>query len=164
MGVCLPRETVTSRYYGASESLLPHYAWYLMNSQNRTWPVASLKPNDYGLFDMQGNAWQWCDDAYRSYPRSNVSEDSGFTKPVVEADDRVLRGGAFDLIAVHVRSASRYKSAGEPELPLRFPSGQNLPLNFFCRLTAWTISCRPWRGRCRARFPKIDNSRSVRYK
>jgi formylglycine-generating enzyme required for sulfatase activity len=104
-------ETVTSRYYGASGSLLPRYAWYLMNSQNRTWPVASLKPNDYGLFDMQGDAWQWCDDAYRSYPRSNVSEDSGFTKPVVEADDRVLRGGAFDLIAVHVRSASRYKSA-----------------------------------------------------
>ncbi len=99
--------TVTSRYYGLSETLLPRYAWYESNSQNRTWPVASLKPNDYGLFDMQGNAWQWCDDADISYPSGKVSEDSGSTKAVVETVGRVLRGGSFDNQQWLVRSADR---------------------------------------------------------
>jgi hypothetical protein len=48
-------EAETSRYYGQSESLLEHYAWYQSNSKERSWPVARLKPNDFGLFDMQGN-------------------------------------------------------------------------------------------------------------
>jgi eukaryotic-like serine/threonine-protein kinase len=100
-------ETATSRYYGLSEALLPRYAWYLANSKKRTWPVASLKPNDYGLFDMQGNAWQWCDDVYASYPNADVSEDHGSTKPIVDTDSRVLRGGAFFTLPEYVRSAYR---------------------------------------------------------
>ena len=59
---------MTSRCYGLSETLLGNYAWYLANGGNRTWPVASLKPNDYGLFDMQGNAFAWCGDFYQRYP------------------------------------------------------------------------------------------------
>src|SRR6516225_191938 len=47
----------TARYYGETEELLPKYAWYLRNSQEQTWPVGSLKPNDLGLFDVQGNVW-----------------------------------------------------------------------------------------------------------
>ena len=46
--------TVTSRYYGLTDTLLAKYAWYEANGQNRTWPVGSLKPNDFGLFDMHG--------------------------------------------------------------------------------------------------------------
>jgi len=104
-------ETTTSRYYGLSETLLPRYAWYNANSQNRTWPVAGLKPNDYGLFDMHGNAWEWCDDVYDDYRTANVSEDSGFTRPVVENDDRVLRGGSFLSWPEGVRSADRSEDA-----------------------------------------------------
>jgi eukaryotic-like serine/threonine-protein kinase len=48
---------VTSRYFGETEELLPRYAWYVTNSQDRTWPVGSKKPNDLGLFDMHGNVW-----------------------------------------------------------------------------------------------------------
>src|SRR5205807_1829546 len=53
----------TSRYYGETEELLGNYAWYTKNSGDR-WMlgVGSLKPNDLGLFDMLGNAWQWCED------------------------------------------------------------------------------------------------------
>jgi formylglycine-generating enzyme required for sulfatase activity len=100
-------KTVTSRYYGASETLLPRYAWFSMNAQNRAWPVASLKPNDFGLFDMQGNAWQWCDDAYHPYRTVNVFDDSGSRKPVLESDNRVSRGGAFLNIPSYMRSAYR---------------------------------------------------------
>ena len=45
---------VTSRYYGETEELLPKYAWYIKNSQERTWPVGSLKPNDLGLIRRAG--------------------------------------------------------------------------------------------------------------
>ena len=45
---------VTSRYYGETEELLPKYAWHVKNSQERTWPVGSFKPNDLGLFDVAG--------------------------------------------------------------------------------------------------------------
>ena len=60
---------VTARYFGETDELLPKYAWYLKNSQNRTWPVGSLKPNDLGLFDVQGNMNSWCQESYEPYPR-----------------------------------------------------------------------------------------------
>jgi formylglycine-generating enzyme required for sulfatase activity len=101
--------TMTSRYYGLSETLLARYAWYRANSQNRTWPVGSLKPNDFGLFDMHGNAWEWCDNQYLHYPKAGdaIFEDLGSTEPVLDTKDRVLRGGAFLNRPVIVRSAYR---------------------------------------------------------
>ena len=62
---------LTSRYYGETEDLLPKYAWYLKNSQERTWPVGSLKPNDLGLFDVQGNVFTWCQEKLKTYPRGD---------------------------------------------------------------------------------------------
>jgi Sulfatase-modifying factor enzyme 1 len=64
---CCRAGAVTARYYGRSEELLPKYAWYLRNAKDRSWPVGSLKPNDLGLFDMHGSAWNWCSDGYISY-------------------------------------------------------------------------------------------------
>ena len=55
---------VTSRYFGETEELLPKYAWYLTNGRRDTSPVGMLKPNDFGLFDMQGNVFTWCQESY----------------------------------------------------------------------------------------------------
>ena len=101
--------TVTSRNYGLAETLFEKYAWFQANGQNRTWPVGSLKPNDFGLFDMHGNAWEWCDDRYLDYPEDadTVSEDLGGTKPVTDTQSHVLRGGAFSSPPANVRSAAR---------------------------------------------------------
>ena len=59
---------VTSRYYGETEELLAKYAWYRRTRRRQTWPVGSLKPNDLGLFDVQGNVFTWCQESYKDYP------------------------------------------------------------------------------------------------
>lgn len=101
--------TQTIRYYGSTELLLPKYAWYLANGQNRAWPVASLKPNDLGLFDMLGNVYDWCFDEYLKYPNGDeVVEDSPPTGPVKETSIHILRGGGFYSHPMNLRSAYRY--------------------------------------------------------
>lgn len=52
--------TRTAFSFGNRSSLLGHYAWFSDNSDNRPWPVRSLKPNGWGLFGMHGNAMEWC--------------------------------------------------------------------------------------------------------
>jgi formylglycine-generating enzyme required for sulfatase activity len=101
--------TSTSRYYGLSESLLPRYAWYLANGQNRTHRVAGRKPNDFGLFDMYGNVLERCYDAYDDYPESNeeAASDSPSVKIIEDTDRRVLRGGTL-YGARAIRSADRF--------------------------------------------------------
>ena len=69
-----------------------------------------MKPNDYGLFDMQGNAWQWCDNNIARYDVVNdrsVLEDSGYPIKVGDKDSRVMRGGSFDNPASDMSSAHR---------------------------------------------------------
>jgi len=100
----------TSRYYGEAEELLPKYAWYNKNAQGKTWPVGSLKPNDLGLFDVQGNVFTWCQESSRPYPwveGEGSAEDREDGLVVSSAVGRVLRGGSFDAQASYVRSASR---------------------------------------------------------
>jgi formylglycine-generating enzyme required for sulfatase activity len=98
----------TSRYYGESVELLDKYAQYSPNSANRSWPVGGLKPNDWGLFDMHGNGWNWCLDTYAK-PQGgrpagdNESEED--IKSISIRQYRELRGGSFVNLAVFIRSA-----------------------------------------------------------
>ena len=54
--------TSTSRPFGESEELLPKSAWTWLNSGDRLHPVGMLLPNELGLFDVLGNAYEWCHD------------------------------------------------------------------------------------------------------
>jgi formylglycine-generating enzyme required for sulfatase activity len=100
---------LTSRYYGETEELLPRYAWYLKNSQERTWPVGTLKPNDLGLFDTQGNVCTWCQERYRVYAQGDTASDDNGQQVVISGTaDRVLRGGSFSYRGSNVRSARRF--------------------------------------------------------
>jgi formylglycine-generating enzyme required for sulfatase activity len=102
--------TTTSRPYGTAEELLGNYAWYVGNANGRTWPVGSKKPNEAGLFDMQGNAAEWCQDAAGAYPSEGagrVIEDRERPEAISEIARRVLRGGAFHSRESNVRSAAR---------------------------------------------------------
>jgi formylglycine-generating enzyme required for sulfatase activity len=106
---------VTSRYYGETEELLPKYGWYNKNSEERAWPVGSRKPNDLGLFDMHGNVWTWCQEAYDTYPtvkEGETIEDKEDDYSINTQNSRVLRGGSFYGPASYVRSA--YRSSNVP--------------------------------------------------
>ncbi len=78
-------------YFGDDESLLGDYAWYNKNSGERSHSVAGKKPNDWGLYDMHGNVWEWCQD-----------------KDVV-GSYRVIRGGGWNFLAWGCRSTFRYR-------------------------------------------------------
>ncbi len=107
--------STTTRYFGETEELLGQYAWYTENSGDK-WmlPVGSLKPNDNGLFDMQGNVMEWCQDRVLFYEKgSEDMSDSGEIGKISDSGSRVLRGGSFSSYASYVRSASR--TANRPD-------------------------------------------------
>ena len=70
-----------------------------------TSPVGKFKPNAFGLYDMHGNAWQWCADWYNAeyYAKSPVDDPAGADS----GDDRVLRGGSWYYWPYISRSAAR---------------------------------------------------------
>ena len=107
---------VTSRYYGETEELLEKYAWYLSNSRDLPWPVGSLKPNDFGLFDMYGNSFNWCQEGWNSYRTGNgeeAIEDQEDGLLIGSTSRRVLRGGGFTAHPLFLRSAFR----GDGDVP-----------------------------------------------
>ena len=100
----------TSRYYGETEELLGQYAWYTKNTNDVLKPVGLKKPNDFGLFDSQGNCFTWCQEAYALYPKAggdDAVEDKEGDLVIVSTHSRVLRGGSFSNLALHVRASSR---------------------------------------------------------
>jgi formylglycine-generating enzyme required for sulfatase activity len=86
---------------------LVDYAWYSANSGNMTQDVAQLLPNGFGLYDMEGDVFEWCQDWYGSYPAGPVSNPQGPSS----GEERVFRGGAWAYGPIDCRCAGRY-SAG----------------------------------------------------
>ncbi|MFN6207097.1 MAG: formylglycine-generating enzyme family protein [Planctomycetota bacterium] len=89
--------------FGDQDRLLDEYGWYKANGNLQTHPVGQKKPNAWGLYDMHGNAWEWCADWYGNYPNRAVVDPRG---PEV-GTDRVYRGGSWNYDPDYERSANR---------------------------------------------------------
>ena len=78
--------------------------WYGRNSDGTTHPVGQKKPNNWGLYDMHGNIYEWCLDYWEwDYPTSEVTDPTGPST----SDRRILRGGCWRYDAYDNRSACR---------------------------------------------------------
>jgi len=98
--------------FGNEPSLLEKYAWFKINTcdcdefyPHETGRKAS---NNFGIYDMHGNVWEWCEDQYSFYYALTPSADP--TGPKV-GDSRVHRGGGFRSLARYCRSADRARCA-----------------------------------------------------
>lgn len=80
--------------------------WYCGNSNGKTHPVARKSPNRYGLYDMHGNVWEWCQDWFAKYPSGQTANPLGPDK----GKAKVRRGGAWGSDSEACRSACRGRS------------------------------------------------------
>jgi len=95
------------------DPVLDKIGWYCGNTEEKTQPVAKKIPNAWGLYDMHGNTWEWCQDWYGPYTIGHVLDPKGADTGV----SRVFRGGGWGLNARSCRCAFRDKY--DPKLKCR---------------------------------------------
>jgi formylglycine-generating enzyme required for sulfatase activity len=106
------RAGTTTRFsYGDDPAYtnLTNYAWYNGNYNGTTHPVGQKLPNPWGLYDMHGSVWEWCQDWYEVYPGGTVVDPQGSAT----GSYRGPRGGGagqWDGDARFCRSAIRARS------------------------------------------------------
>ena len=96
----------SKHYKYAGSSTVANVAWYSGNSSNATHAVKLKTRNELGIYDMSGNVAEWCQDCYGAYSADNQSNPVGADSDGAVAN-RVVRGGAWDGVAVACRVSSR---------------------------------------------------------
>ena len=97
----------TAYSFGDNESVLGEYAWYRANSGDETHPVGQKKPNDFGLYDLHGNVWEWCADTW--FGNYVVAPNDGSARGSLDdGKAKVVRGGSWGDVPYNLRSANRF--------------------------------------------------------
>ena len=105
-------QTTTLYYNGDEQKGFDEIGWGLTNSDALTHPVAQKKPNAWGLYDMLGNVWEWCEDDY-VYRYDGAPDDGSARVESPRTITRALRGGSWSNTTRPTTnsSASRFNSA-----------------------------------------------------
>jgi formylglycine-generating enzyme required for sulfatase activity len=116
--------TTTTYFWGNDSAKVDEYAWYIKNSNGFTYPVGDKKPNPYGLYDIVGDAWEWCSDYYGTYGKNPIKDPTGPAKSSgLYPSLKVLRGGATNVGLEELRSAFRH---------IHNPYHEGNPMGFRC--------------------------------
>ncbi len=89
---------------GGYAGVLGDLGWYDGNSGSTPHPVGEKRANAWGIYDMHGNVWEWCEDWRGDYPSGSVTDPTGPST----GSNRVCRGGSWCCVATYCRSARRY--------------------------------------------------------
>jgi len=101
----------TEYFFGDDPAALKQHAWFKENCSRRPRPVGQREPNAWGLYDVYGNVWEWCNDFYQEdyYPESPEKDPRG----PASGENRVVRGGCWNSRPDECRSAYRnYEDPG----------------------------------------------------
>ncbi len=93
-------------HFGDSPAQLADYAWFADNANKRSHPVGQKVPNSWGLYEMHGGVWEWCEDVWHDNFNGAPADGSAWVSDGYSSR-RVRKGGSWSNEARLCRAASR---------------------------------------------------------